>query len=190
MTGPTQFDPTIGGSAPAGVSPPDLPSAPEFERRVKFRRAQLIGVLALTVVPIVGAFGWLGPTVDSVSGFSESVSVHVEYPAVQRFKMRLPLRVEVTNTSQEARLIEVELRSDYLTAFSDVAITPGPDRIDNDVYVFELGEVETLRTRVITLEMQAQHFGSHEGHVQWRLTDEAGTSIDIGTLEFTTIILP
>ena len=191
MTGPSPGGPVPGGSAPAGVSPPELPPAPEFERRVRFRRPQLIGMVALALVPVTGAFGLLGPKAASVSGSSESLVVHVDYPAVQRFKMRLPLRIEVTDSGAiPGGTIEVALDSSYLTAFSDIAITPGPDSIEGGAHVFVLDGVAEPRTRGIRLEMQAQHFGRHEGHIEWRVFDEAGAIVDAGSLEFATVILP
>lgn len=191
MPGPSQAHPTRGGSAPAGVMPPPLPPAPEFERRVRFKRAQVLGVLALAIVPFVGALGVLGPTVGATSDVSEAIAVRVEYPAVQRFKMRMPLRMLVTNTGREpVRLVEVVLEGEYVAAFSDVAFTLGPDRIENGDYVFVLSGVEPLQTRVITLEMQAQRYGRHEAHLTWHVFDGAGAPSGGGSLAFATVNLP
>ena len=178
-------------TAPAGVNPPDPPSAPEIQRRVSFNGAQLAGLVFIAAVPVLAVTGLFGISRRTVTGTSEQVTVTVDYPVTQRFKVRQPFVIDVANTGT-APLASVEVRLDtaYVSAFSDVAFTPGPDVIDEGDLVFTLQALEPGTTRRIKAEMQAQIAWQHGGQLSWTSFAEDGTSVDSGAVEFTTMIWP
>lgn len=151
----------------------------------------LVGMSVVALLPLLAVFGVFGINRATTTATSETLAVRVAHPSVQRFKVRQPLRITVTNTAATALpVIEVALSVPYVFAFSDVALTPSPDHIDGDTYVFELSDIAPGETRTIATEMQAQLYWRHRGSVSWRALDEGGRSLDGGSLEFTTMVWP
>ncbi|HZJ09182.1 MAG TPA: hypothetical protein VFD39_05765, partial [Trueperaceae bacterium] len=130
------------GSATPGVKPPEQPPAPEFDRRMRFHPSQVPGIVLVALLPVLSMFGVLGVYGDSVSTASELVELTVEYSATNRFKVRRPLNIELTNVGPSSLpTVRVALSASYIFAFSDVALTPGPEHIDGDNYYFLLSDI-------------------------------------------------
>lgn len=179
------------GSAPTGVKPPTVPPAPEFDRHVRFHRTQVYGLVLVAVLPVLSMFGLFGLYSDTVTTASKTVELAVSYPTTQRFKVRRPLRIELTNSGETALPnVEVSITVPYIFAFSDVALMPGPDDIDQDTYNFMLSDIGPGETGRIATEMQAQRYWRHDGTVAWSVLNEAGETVDSGSVDFSTMVWP
>lgn len=179
------------GSAPAGVAPPDPPPAPEFDRRIKFHRTQIMGLLLVGILPVLALFGLFGVYGATTTAASETLEVTVDYPTSQRLKVRQPLRIALTNLGDSTLpSVEVAVSASYIHAFSDVASTPSPDSIDDEAYNFVLADIAPGETRRIATEMQAQRYWRHEGTVAWTALDPEGTPVDGGSIAFATMVWP
>lgn len=178
-------------AAPAGIEPPALPPAPEFDRHVTIQPLRLLGLLLIALAPAAALFGLFGEARRTVAVASEGVELSVSYPLTQRFKVRAPLRITVTNRGNAAiPLVEVALATHYLRGFADVAMTPGPDRVTADAYLFELTDLGPGETRQLALEMQAQDYWRTRGQVAWRELGAAGRLAGSGSVEFATLTWP
>lgn len=179
------------GSAPSGVEPPEMPPAPEFDRRVGFHRMHLVGMVVIALLPLLALFGVFGVSSATTAAASESLEVSVEHPTVQRFKVRHPLRITLLNSGQRSLpTVEVSLAAPYVFSFSDVAMTPGPERIEDYTYVFSFSDVAPGESRTVAAEMQAQLYWRHRGTVSWTASDDSGQLLDSGSVEFATMIWP
>lgn len=179
------------GSAPDGVRPPTLAPAPEFDRRVKYHRSMLYGLLLVGVLPVLAMFGLFGVHNDSVTTDSDGLAVTVDYPRNQRYKVRQPLRIEVTNAGEAPiPVVDVAVSAPYVFAFSDVALTPAPSAIDMDTYNFTLRDIGPGGTRRIAMEMQAEEYWLHRGTVSWTVQDTPGEPATSGTVDITTMVWP
>ena len=145
---------------------PQPPQPPEFERRLQFHPLQLVGVPLLALLPILAAFGTFGTLRGEAGAETAVLELHVSYPTRFRYKTVEPLEVEVRNLSSEALpTVVVRLETDYLSAFSDVQITPSPSLVTEEVYEVALSEVQPGETRLVSLELQAQNYWRHRGTI-------------------------
>ena len=151
----------------------------------------IAGLVLVGVLPILGVIGMFGIGRLDAEAAGELVSFRVEYPRVQRLKVRQPLRVFVTNQSDTTLpTVEVLVSSRYLLAFADVAFTPGPTEVFGDEFVFEISDLAPVETGVIAGEMQAQEYWHQPGTARWRVLNEEGNETGSGQVEFATMVWP
>lgn len=179
------------GVRPTHEDPPELPSPPKIDRRIQFHPPMIAGLVMVGVLPVLAIFGLFGIGRLDAEAAGELVSFRVEYPRIQRLKVRQPLRVLVTNDS-DATLptVEVLVSSSYVLSFADVAFTPGPTAVLDDDYVFEVSNLAPGATAVIAGEMQAQEYWHQPGSAGWRVLDEEGNETGAGSVEFATLVWP
>ena len=179
------------GVRPSREDPPDLPEPPEIDKRIVFHPTQVAGLVMVGLLPLLSFFGLFGIGRGTVEGTDGTVAVRVEHPTWHRLRVRQPLLLQVTNAT-DAAVSGVELRvpRSYLSAFADVAFTPGPDRVDARDYVFALADLSPGETRTVTAEMQASGYWRHEAAVSWRVLGEAGDQLDPGSVAFATFVWP
>src|SRR5690606_26782679 len=179
------------GVRPTYEEPPDLPSPPKIDRRIQFHPPMIAGWGLVGVLPLLGVSGMFGIGRLDAEAAGELVSFRVEYPRVQRLKVRQPLRVFVTNQSDTTLpTVEVLVSSRYLLAFADVAFTPGPTEVFGDEFVFEISDLAPGETGVIAGEMQAQEYWQQPGTARWRVLNEEGNETGSGQVEFATMVWP
>jgi len=151
----------------------------------------LLGMAVVALFPLLAVFGVFGVGSATTSTASENVAATVRHPTVQRFKVRQPLRITLRNIGARTLPdVELTLTTPYVFSFADVALTPGPERIDDETYVFTLSDVAPGESRTIAAEMQAQLYWRHDGKVSWSAFDESGQLLDSGSLGFATMVWP
>jgi hypothetical protein len=158
---------------------------------VRFHAGQLIGLLMIAAVPIMGLAGVFGTSPTVRVAQDDLVSVSVTYPRVQRFKVRDRLSILVTNTGT-AELTSVELRvsNAFLLSFSDVTLTPSPDRIDETDHVFVVTALQPGQTSAIVAEMQADDYWISRGTVTWSTSGQDPQETRSGQLAIWTLTWP
>ncbi|HET8985285.1 MAG TPA: hypothetical protein VFN03_05955 [Trueperaceae bacterium] len=158
---------------------------------MRFRFGQLVGLLLVAAVPVMGVAGVFGtsPTVR-VAG-DDVVSVSVSYSRIQRYKVRDRLSIVVTNTgTAELAAVEVRLSNAYLLSFSDVTLTPSPDRVDETDHVFALAALQPGQTSTIVAEMQADDYWISRGTVAWSSAGQGSSAVGSGQLAIATFTWP
>ncbi len=179
------------GVRPTHEEPPELPDTPEIDRRIQFHPPMIAGLVMVGLLPVLGVLGLFGIGRLSADATGELVTFRVEYPRVQRLKVRQPLRLFVTNISDFViPKVELHLSSDYVLSFADVAFTPGPVAVYQDDYVFEVTDLAPGETAVIAGEMQAQEYWRQPGTAGWRALGDQGAEIGSGQVEFATMVWP
>ncbi len=179
------------GVRPTYEEPPQLPDTPRIDRRIQFHPPMIAGLLVVGLLPILAVIGLFGIRRLAAEATGELVSFRVEYPRVQRLKVRQPLRLFVTNESETTiATVEVLLSRSYVQSFADVAFTPGPEDVTDTYYVFEVTDLEPGDTAVIAGEMQPQAYWHRPGTAGWRVLDDSGNETGSGEVAFATMVWP
>lgn len=167
----------------AQVSQP--PQPPQLERKLRFHLTQLVGVPLLALLPVLAVVGIFGVGRGEAQAEDGALALRVSYPERFRLKMIEPLEIYVRNAGDAPLAVVVRLDTNYLTAFSNVEITPGPTLVSDEVYEVSLGEVQPGETRLVSVELQAERYWQHRGSVS--ATSDAG---DRAELAFGTFVIP
>jgi hypothetical protein len=165
--------------------PSQPPQPPSVTRKFQFHLIQLIGMPLIILVPVLAMLGVFGETLDSVMVSNPQLEMHVEYPARFRYKMIDSVRVSLLNIS--TRLIptvRVEFDQAYVEEFSTVTFTPSVKHITDSVYMVEITDLEPGETRVISVTIQAEKNGRHEGTITATPENSAGLQVSIVTVTF------
>lgn len=179
------------GVRPTHEEPPELPSPPKIDRRIQFHPPMIAGLIVVGLLPVLGLFGVFGIGRLTAEASGELVSFRVDYPRVQRLKVRQPLRLFVTNESDSTLpTVELLVSSSYVLSFADVAFTPGPTEVSEDDYVFTVADLAPGETGVIAGEMQALDYWNQPGTAGWRVLDSEGNQLGSGRVEFSTMVWP
>jgi hypothetical protein len=128
--------------------------------------------MAITVLAVLGVFD---PVETQVRGSSTHLDVLIHYPTRSRFKQEHTVAVHVRNTSREALAdVQVVFAKSYLDAFGNLRFVPGASLLAQEAYAVPLGTLEEGGMREVTVELEAQRRGWHEGAISVRAagTDE------------------
>jgi hypothetical protein len=160
---------------------PDPPEPPEIRRSLSLYRFQLIGLPFLLAIPLLALFGVFGERWQDVRSSQGVLEVSGRYPAVFRYKMIDAIELHVRNRGDAViDTITVALDTAYAARFSTITAVPpftGPFELD-------LTAVEPGASRRVRIEIQAERYWSHSGHV----TVAAGS--DTIRIPLTTVVYP
>ena len=142
---------------------PQPPGAPEIDRKLRVNTWQWIGVPLLLLIPLLGLVGVFGETRDTARVRTAELSVEVEYPTRNRYRMQDDLRLDLTNTAAgPLDTVVVEVDTAYASRFSSVVAIPAFER----PYVIELTDLEPGETRRVRVQMQGERYGQHGGELR------------------------
>src|SRR4030088_475627 len=152
---------------PNGSPPP----APSIDPKIRLSWKQRIGFPLLLVIPLLALFGTFGESQAHSGATSGSISVAVSYPARFRYRQVQSLRVSVRNLSPVAAdTIRVSFDTAYISRFSSVRFDPAA----KSAYTVELTDVQPSESRLVSVELWGQDYGSHRGRIVVRRgTDSA-----------------
>ena len=135
-------------------------------RKIRLHPFQIVGIPLLVLVPILALFGVFGETVDAVSASNQQLEMHVKYPTRFRYKMIDTITVSLFNaSSQSIHSVQVGFDQAYLDKFSTVVLTPSVKHVTDAVYLVEVNDLQPAETRVISVTIQAEIYGKHEGTI-------------------------
>lgn len=181
MTEP-QADPNV---QPSVDDPPHPPHPVRIQRRLSLYHFQWLGLALLMLIVLLALIGVFGETVDSATASTATVDFVVNYPSRFRYKMIDPLEVRVTNRSDTAfDTATVAFERAYIHAFSTVTFTPAAATITGDAYQVELNDIAPGETRVVTVQLQAEHYGQHTGAISLSMDGGDRVEVSITTLVF------
>lgn len=161
------------------------PQPPPISRKFEIRLYQMIGLPLIMLVPILALLGIFGETVDSTVISSPQLEMRVEYPTRFRYKMLDSITVTLRNVSgQPISALDVRFARAYIRGFSTVTFTPPVKSITEEDYILELNDLQPEETRIITVSIQAEKYGTHKGTI--RVTPESAESVQVslGTFIF------
>lgn len=146
--------------------PPQPPEPPEVGRNLGFHLVQAIGVPLLALLPVLALFQVFGTTQGEARASDGPLEVEVRHPGRFRYKTTLPLEVRVRNTGDAALSgVTVSIETDYVDRFSSVSFTPSPQRVSDEAYVVDLGDIPAGESRIVESRVQAERYWGASGRI-------------------------
>lgn len=118
----------------------------------------------MMLIPILAIFGVFGETIHKVTESSQDLEMHVKFPTRFRYKMIDSVNVSIRNTSnQPIPTVLVTFDRAYIENFSTVTFTPSVKHVTETAYIVELTDLQPGQAQVVSLSIQAEKYGHHEG---------------------------
>lgn len=147
------------------------PSAPAVAPRVRMHREELIGMVALALLPLLALLGLFGPGDGEARAAGDVLALEVTYPERVRRGMPATLEARVTNRSAATLpTVALDPGGAFADAFTSVQVTPPPA----GTYDVVLRDVRPGETRRVIVALTAHEAGRHEGTVVATPGDAAG----------------
>ena len=158
-----------------GPAPP-----PDTDRKLELNWAQLIGLPALALIPVLALLGFFGEHWETSAADGAHVHARVEYPDRFRARLTKPITVTIENRSRSPYdSVEVSFDSAYVGRFRAVNIMPSP----TEAYVVSITDVKPGETKRVHMELDADQVGRHSGRVVVRARGDSAV-IPIRTTVF------
>lgn len=161
-----------------------VPQPPHFQRKLQIAPLQLIGISLLALLPILAIFSVFGESLDVKGASNSEISMQVEYVTRYRYRMQDAMSITVTNESPQPSTITVSIDRDYINHFSDVTFVPEVERVSVDAYEVDLPAVKSHETRLVTVQMQGEHYWTKTGVVSATLTGGQPVTVEVSTTIF------
>lgn len=161
------------------------PQPPQVARKLQFHILQLVGVPLMMLIPVLAIFGAFGETVHEVTESSQNLEMHVTFPTRFRYKMIDSVTVSIRNTSdQPITSVHITFDRAYIESFSTVTFTPSVKHVTEEVYVVELTDLQPGQVQIVSLSIQAEKYGNHQGVITAKQGSDEGLQAHITTLTF------
>lgn len=158
---------------------------PSVDRKLEFHLLQLIGIPLMLLIPILALFGVFGETVDEATESSRELEMHVRFPTRFRYKMIDTITVSVRNASnQPITSVHITFDRAYIESFSTVTFIPSVKQVTETVYIVELTDLRPGEVQVVSLSVQAEKYGNHQGVITVKPDGEDGLQARLTTLTF------
>lgn len=159
------------------------PSPPEFQRKLAFYPYQLVGLLLILAVPTLAVLGVFGESFAEVSASSSDLAMQVTYTTRHRYQMAADLEVAVQNLSdQPLSTLTIRIDNHYLQRFSNIQFTPSVTHITATHHEVELTDIAPSESRMVIIELEAEHYGEHEGVISASADEAEPVELNISTL--------
>ena len=146
---------------------------------------QLIGIPLMMLIPILALLGVFGETVHEVTEAGRELEMHVRFPARFRYKMIDSITVSVRNASnQPITSVNITFDRAYIESFSTVTFIPSVKQVTETVYIVELTNLRPGEVQVVSLSVQAEKYGNHQGVITVKPDGEEGLQARLTTLTF------
>lgn len=161
------------------------PKPPEFIRKFKFNLVQLIGIPIFLIIPVLALFGVFGESADKVRASSAEFEMQVEYPTRFRYKQVNPVEVSLRNTSSQIiPALTVSFDHFYISKFSETQFTPQVKEVIENSYKVELNYIQPGETRRVSVSLQGEHYGRHNGSITAETERGSRADVNISTIIF------
>jgi hypothetical protein len=135
---------------------------PSIKPKIQLSWNQRLGFPILIAVPILALFGIFGETQTSAHVASGSLDLRVSYPARFRYRQVQSLRLSVRNISTRVLdTVSVAFDTAYISRFSSVRFDPAT----TTAYTVDLTNVKPSESRLISVELWGQDYGSLRGSI-------------------------
>lgn len=161
-----------------------VPQPPPFQRKLQIAPLQLIGISLLALLPILALFSVFGESINVKSASNSEISMQVEYVTRYRYRMQDAMSISVTNESPQPSTITVSIDRDYINHFSDITFVPEVARVSVDAYEVDLRAVKSHETRLVTVQMQGEHYWTKSGVVSAMLAGGHPVTVEVSTTIF------
>ena len=151
------------------------PEAPEIDRKVRIRRAQMVGMPIFLAIAVANFFGESKAEQRAASG---PIAVTAIYPERIHFRETESVQLWVENTGHEV-LEDVRLSVDpkYLDGFTNVLVSPPP----LSAYEIPVGSIRPGERRLATIEVHANTYFGHRGNVEVGASGRAPARLELST---------
>jgi hypothetical protein len=141
---------------------PSPPRAPSIEPRVQLSAKQLVGFPIMLLIPILALFGVFGESEAHARAKSASLEMMVSYPSRMHYRQVQSLQVTVRNLAPTmADTVKVAFDTSYISRFTGVRFDPSA----KTAYVVDLTDVKPSESRLISVELEGQVYGSQRSRV-------------------------
>ena len=162
---------------------PEHLRAPEAPRRFLLHPYQWVGIPLMFLVPVLALFGTFGETEHRAEAASESFGVEVRYADRLRHKQLNVVEVWIENRSgTPLDTVVASFDAPYVTPFSVLSFAPSAVR----PFEVELLGVAPGERRLVRVELQAEHYGRHEG----ALRVHGAGRVDTAAVALSTVVFP
>ena len=156
------------------------PEAPSIDRRLRFGRLQLAGLIVIALIPAAAMAGVFGESQASAEASTAAFTVRMRYPERLRYRQTGRFDIFLENRSNTTLdTITVQFDTAYVTRFADPVFVPDP----TEPFRIPISNVRSGETRLVTAWLKADATWAHEGDV--RITSgNNSVSIRVRTLVF------
>jgi hypothetical protein len=166
---------------PQPSSAPSLPEPPALRRRIRVVPLHLIGVMAVSLLPVLALLGAFDEHRVETQARIGEVEVRISYPDRHRIKQRLRYDVFVHNPSATSvDDVRISIGEEWPGHFTDPVISPAPER----AFEVALAGIEPGTTHRVSIDVKAEHSGRFRGAFSVR------TGMDEASIPVSTFILP
>jgi hypothetical protein len=156
---------------------PELPQPPEVEKRLRFTRAQMVGMPILLLISLLALLGIFDKASTQEILASDQLRVTVEYPTQFSYNQTEQIEIRVHNLSAHTiPSVTVRVDAAYLRAFSKIQFTPSVDEVSEEWFQVHLPEVNPEESRQVVVEYHSQSFWRREGMI--RIEPEGSTALE------------
>jgi hypothetical protein len=146
---------------------------------------QWVGFAVILLIPILALFGVFGESFAQVQQSSQDMALDVDYAIRNRYRMGSNLQVAVQNLSdQPIPSLTVSISRDYVDKFAEVTFSPSVARISDSAYEVDLTEIQPGESRVITVELEAEEYGQHQGTITATVQGLVPVEVNVTTFIF------
>lgn len=156
------------------------PQAPRIERRLRFGKLQLAGLVLIVLIPAAALAGVFGESRTSAEAKTSAFSVRMRYPERLRYRQIGRFDIFIENRSNAILdTITVDFDTAYVTRFADPVFVPDP----TEPFRVPVTHVRPGETRLVNAWLKADAAWTHTGDV--RITSRnSNVSIRVRTLVF------
>lgn len=145
---------------------PRPPQPPEFQRRLHLYPYQYLLIPLLFLIPVLAILGVFGETIVTQAADNPALSVQVEYSSRTRHKVSAPLKVFVTNqTNDDMTNLNVQFDRDYIDAFLWLSFLPVVTSVTDEAYIVTIEDLPAGQTQAVTVDLKAEKLGAFSGTV-------------------------
>jgi hypothetical protein len=155
------------------------PQPPKMKARLHLPITQAVGLVFLSVMPLLALFGLLDRADHHVVRSEGALAISARVPSRMRENLGGHFHVDVYNHGSEQLEAEVALSPEYVAHFTSLQMTPPPAR----AWQSALSIAPGARARV-NLEFIAEEPGLHRGVLRVRAADGTEIREDISTFVF------
>lgn len=153
-------------------------------RRFMLPGKRLPGVILLALLPLVAVAG-LTASQATINLEQGGLSLHVDYPRVQRYLNPRILNISVTNHGPTVITdLNVSVTDDFMHAHTGVTLVPAAEYLDGTALVVPLADLAPGETRGIRAELRSNRYWSHSGELT-----VSGGAVEL-TADLRTLVLP
>jgi hypothetical protein len=145
-----------------GTGAAEPPRAPSIKPKIALSRKQRFVMPLLLGIPILAVLGVFGESQALAHATGGSIDVSVSYPTRFRYRQVQSIHVSVRNhSSTMLDTVSIGFDTAYISRFSSVRFDPAV----KTAYTIDLTNFKPGESRLVSVELWGQDYGSHSGDI-------------------------